>query len=183
MLTDDLAVSAQQTPSVIHLCAPRTADMGKRGLHVKEEEEAQDEVAAPATPPAEDFGVADVRYQEEDTNDAGNGWQDEWSQDAQGWWCKAEDDVSWWQPRHSGCEHHEGQQWAAKTEENQEKWSGCGSSRSGSSSSQGYYVHGGWVGPDRKFYPMPAFKAVPLFVCNRVVVMLYGKPPMLILQT
>ena len=135
---------------------------------MKEEEEHAD-VASPATPPLS-YVVAELR---EETDDDNKDWhaQQWWQQPAaDGWWAKVEPkheqwDRDWWQYGKQEEQEVEGIEWDKPHGVGNTSWGGRGSSRSASSSTshKGFYVHGGWVGPDQKFYPMPAFKAVPLF--------------------
>ena len=151
--------------------------MGKRGMPPQDIKE--EEVASPATPPPS-YGVSDVGdanavaapkgyAPEEDWQDGGDDWS--WQQPSS--WCKEElwadewkavKQESWakeWDVLHDD--------WAKVKVEGQgnwhgrgsggsgDSWNGRGSSRSGSSSS-GYYVPGGWVGPDNRFHPTIGFK-------------------------
>ena len=159
-----LDVSAYQTPCAISCAA---ADMGKRGLQIKEE---YGEVMSPATPPLQ-HGLQDVRAEEEeegeekfDEEDDSKQWHADWWHQG---WCK---DEEWDNGLDDGQGQNNGYQWRRAKEEDlwdtakggrygqDTSWRGRGSSRSSSSTSGGYYVKGGWVGPDQRFHPTADFK-------------------------
>ena len=181
-----LDVSVYQTPCAISCAA---ADMGKRGLQIKEEEYG--EVMSPATPPLS-HGLQDVRAEEEegevkfDEEDDSKQWHADWWQQG---WCKDE-----WDDGHDDGQDHgfdngqdhgfnNGQQWRRAKEEDlwntgkggrygqDTSWRGRGSSRSSSSTSGGHYVKGGWVGPDQRFHPTADLKAI---FSNGIVALSFG---------